>query len=225
MCADNYSLNQKEVSRRLIAWYKKHGRNFSFRRASDPYRVLVTEIMLRKTTAGQVERVHSVFFARFPDVNTLAKAKQKDVFKLVKPLGIHSRARDLIRIAKAVTRNHSGKIPDRFDELIKLPGVGEYIAGCVLTFSYNKPRPLLDSNVVRVLSRVCGVEEPWSARARARFQELYSQLAPPAQERMFHYAVIDLAARICKPHITLCASCPISALCAQSQTKFSLSTC
>ena len=197
----------------MIAWYKRHGRRFSFRETKDPYQVLVTEIMLRKTTARQVEGVFASFFERFPTVESLATADPRAVQEVIRPLGIRGRAVDLVRIARKIAMEHSGTVPADFDELTELPGVGEYVSGCVLTFCYGKPYPLIDSNVARVLSRLYGISKTSQRAAKKKLRELYSQLAPQGQEREFHYALLDLAAILCRPRIPFCASCPLNTAC------------
>jgi len=202
------------IGTELISWYKRHGRRFLFRKTNDPYKILVTEIMLRKTTARQVEKVYQLFFEQFPSVTSLEKAQVKKVRKIIKPLGIASRAEDLVRIAKTLKRKYAGKIPQTFDELTKLPSVGEYIAGCVLTFAYNQPRPLLDSNVMRVLSRLSGGSaDSICAPTKKKLQALYSELVPPGQEREFHYALLDISAKLCRPSAPACAICPLATMC------------
>jgi A/G-specific adenine glycosylase len=204
---------KETVAKRLIAWYRKHGRRFSFRQTRDPYRVLVAEMMLRKTTARQVEKVFGPFFERFPTVESLAAANPEAVREVIRPLGIRSRAMNLIQTARKIVEEHSGKIPADFSELTRLPGVGEYVAGCVLTFCYGRPHPLIDSNATRVLSRLCGIADPSQLDARRKLREVYSRLVPRGREREFHYALLDLAAALCRPQAPSCALCPLTAVC------------
>jgi len=197
----------------LLRWYRRHGRRLSFRGCSDPYHVLVSEIMLRKTTARQVDRVFAVFVERFPDVHSLASASVSEVESIIRPLGIKSRARALVEIAKIIAERYGGTVPDDYAELRALPSVGDYVAGCVVAFCYGRRVPLVDTNVERVLTRVLGLDGASRTDRVQRVREEYLHLAPRGAERCFHYALLDLAAALCRPRSPRCAECPIIEFC------------
>jgi len=204
-----------QIASRLLAWYARFGRKFSFRYLRDPYSILIAEILLRKTTARQVDKVFPEFIRRYPSFKALAEASVGDVEKLIRPLGLRGRAIQLLQIAKQVVDRFNGELPKNEEELKKLPGVGGYIAGCVLTFAYHIRKPLVDSNVKRVLSRLAGYSNvPMKSKELLRrLSEIYLLIAPKGAERDFHYALLDLAALICRPKEPRCEECPVAKLC------------
>jgi len=203
----------ESLARTLLEWYRENGRKFSFRRYCSPYHVLVSEIMLRKTTAKQVDKVFREFVERFPDLRSLASASASEVEAVIRPLGIRSRAKALVELARRVLEEHSGKIPDSYAELSKLPSVGEYVAGCVMLFCFGKRVPPVDTNVDRVLARVFGLDSlPQTARVSA-VKDIYLSIMPDGLEREFHYAILDLSAALCRPKSPKCKDCPIRICC------------
>src|SRR3989440_2254717 len=140
--------------RKLLAWWARAARDLPWRNTRDPYRVLVSEFMLQQTQVARVAEYYPRFIERFPDLETLARAKPRAVREQWDGLGYYARARNLHALAKDVTRRHDATLPDDPDELIKLPGIGPYTAGAVASFAYEKPVPAVDTNVRRVLSRV-----------------------------------------------------------------------
>src|SRR2546425_3278726 len=144
----------RSFRRRLLAWYKRAARDLPWRRTRDPYRVLVSEFMLQQTQVSRVAEYYPRFLERFPDLETLASAPPRAVREAWDGLGYYARASNLHALARVVSRDHDGTLPDKPDELIKLPGVGRYTAGAVATFAYEKPVPAVDTNVNRVLRRV-----------------------------------------------------------------------
>src|SRR5438270_7518118 len=141
-------------TRKLLAWWARAARDLPWRRTRDPYRVLVSEFMLQQTQVSRVAEYYPRFIERFPDLETLANAKPRAVREQWDGLGYYARASNLHALARVVSRDHDGTLPDKPNELIKLPGVGRYTAGAVATFAYEKPVPAVDTNVSRVLRRV-----------------------------------------------------------------------
>ena len=202
-------IDDKRIAARLLDWYAVNARDFPFRKTRDPYKILVCEILLRKTTAKQVASIYHRFFERYPEVSSLARAHAKDVAKLTTALGIRSRARQLVDIARAAAHRFDRRIPSSLETLMKFKGVGRYVASCVLTFGYGARLPMVDSNAERILSRV------YWADSRQRFDpwRYYDSLAPRGDERRFHYALMDLAHYVCRPKNPMCFVCPISKCC------------
>src|SRR4029077_1959007 len=139
---------------RLLAWYDRAARDLPWRRTRDPYRVLVSEVMLQQTQVTRVQEYYPRFLERFPDVESLAAAPARAVREAWDGLGYYARARNLHALAKQVTRRRDGRLPDTPEDLIELPGVGRYTAGAVSSFAYERPVPAVDTNVGRVLRRV-----------------------------------------------------------------------
>src|SRR2546429_7175721 len=146
--------------RKLLAWWARAARDLPWRRTRDPYRVLVSEFMLRQTQVSRVAEYYPRFIEQFPDLGALARARPRAVREAWDGLGYYARASNLHALAKAVTRRHDATLPSEPDELIKLPGIGPYTAGAVASFAYEKPVPAVDTNVARVIRRgVFGVRE------------------------------------------------------------------
>ncbi len=143
-----------KFTRKLLAWWARAARDLPWRRTRDPYRVLVSEFMLQQTQVSRVAEYYPRFLERFPDLETLARARPRAVREAWDGLGYYARASNLHALARVVSKDHDGKLPDAPEELVKLPGVGPYTAGAVATFAYEKPVPAVDTNVNRVLRRV-----------------------------------------------------------------------
>src|SRR5437870_5375412 len=141
-------------TRKLLAWWSRAARDLPWRRTRDPYRVLVSEFMLQQTQVSRVAEYYPRFLERFPDLESLARARPRAVREAWDGLGYYARASNLHALARVVSKDHGGALPDHPVELIKLPGVGRYTAGAVATFAYEKPVPAVDTNVARVLRRV-----------------------------------------------------------------------
>ena len=173
----------------LIRWYEAHARDLPWRRTNDPYRVWISEIMLQQTTVVAVIPYFERFLKRFPTVKDLAQAEESEVLKLWEGLGYYSRARNIHKAAGIVTDQFDGVFPSTVAELQQLPGIGRYTAGAVSSIAFNQPRPVLDGNVIRVLTRIFGIaENPREAKTNARLWLLAENLvgraknAKPAKE-------------------------------------------
>src|SRR5205809_1265752 len=141
-------------TRKLLAWWARAARDLPWRKTRDPYRVLVSEFMLQQTQVSRVAEYYPRFLERFPDLETLARARPRAVREAWDGLGYYARASNLHALARVVSRDHDGTLPDEPEELIKLPGVGRYTAGAVACFAYERPVPAVDTNVARVIARV-----------------------------------------------------------------------
>src|SRR3989441_8941976 len=148
--------NAQGFTRRLLAWYAAAARDLPWRRTRDPYRVLVSEVMLQQTQVSRVAQYYPRFLERFPDLQTLARARPRAVREAWDGLGYYARVRNLHQLARQVVRGEEAKLPSDPAELVKLPGVGRYTAGAVATFAYEKPVPAVDTNVRRGVQRAFG---------------------------------------------------------------------
>src|SRR5215472_11472385 len=140
--------------RRVLFWFAKHKRDLPWRRAKDPYRIWVSEIMLQQTRVAAVIPYYERFIAAFPDIRALARAPIDRVLANWAGLGYYSRARNLHRAAKEIVARHAGNIPREYEEVLRLPGIGRYTAAAVTSIAYGEPRSVLDGNVARVLVRI-----------------------------------------------------------------------
>lgn len=202
------------VRQALLKWYAHAGRDLPWRRDRDPYRVLVSELMLVQTTVAAVVPYFERFLARFPTVEILAKADEADVLKMWEGLGYYRRARQLHSAAQVVIGRHGGVFPDDPEAIRALPGVGRYIAGAVLSFAFDRPAPILEANTQRVLARWLAWRGDVKAPAtQARLWEAAERLVPDEQAGAFNQAFMELGALICTPRTPMCLVCPVAADC------------
>ena len=190
---------------RLVEWHQLHQAGWPFRRTTDPYRILVSEIMLRQTTSRQVTSVYNEFFAKYPGVEQLARANLGQLRKLLQPLGLRKRAETLVLLAGVIVRKHGGRVPGDIESLMNLPGVGRYTASCVLSFGFGIPTPMVDVNVARVLQRLHGVSVGQDSSV---LQEIYRKILDQNSVSV-HYALIDLAHKTCTLKSPQCPKCPL----------------
>lgn len=198
----------------LLDWFRVHQRDLPWRRARDPYATWVSEMMLQQTQVTTVIPYYERWMARFPTLGALAAASEDDVLHAWQGLGYYSRARSLLRGAREVVERHGGRVPDSVPELLSLPGIGPYTAGAIASIAYNVPAPIVDGNVIRVLTRLYALRgDPKQAPLRNRIWELAGRLLPEGHAGDFNQALMELGARICTPAHPRCAECPVSGAC------------
>lgn len=198
----------------LLDWYSENKRELPWRRTSEPYAVLVSEIMLQQTRVDTVIGYYLDFMRQFPDVYALAKASETEVLNAWKGLGYYSRARNLQRTAKIVAEARGGVFPDTLEGWRELPGVGAYIAGAVMSIALGKPCPAVDGNVLRVISRIDGLRgDIATPAARKDVEARVQRLMPQDRTSDFTQALMELGALICKPTSPECDRCPVADKC------------
>ena len=200
--------------RRLLRWFRRHGRDLPWRRTRDPWAVLVSEFMLQQTQVSRVTEYYARFLSRYPTVHHLARAEPAAVRESWHGLGYYRRAVNLHQLAKTVVGKHAGIIPDDTAALMQLPGVGRYTAGAVASFAFEQREPAVDTNVARVIRRVFhpraegskGEKQVWATGAR---------LVPRAGNAAwtFNQAIMELGALICTARVARCEVCPVRAGC------------
>lgn len=205
------------LSGKLIAWFNKNGRSFIWRDRSEPFVVLIAEILLKKTSANVVNRFLPRFLDRYGDVHALHNATLKELEEVIAPLGLSvQRGKQLKSLARALVQSYGGAIPSERDKLLQLPGIGEYIAGAVLSFAYKKPEAIVDTNVARIIIRFYGIEPSrYEARRSPEVWEQASRLVNQDSEcgHRINWALLDLGALICKPRRPKCDECPLKCDC------------
>jgi A/G-specific adenine glycosylase len=205
----------ERFQRRLLAWYGRHGRDLPWRRTRHPYRVLVSEIMLQQTQVDRVVPKYHEFLRRFPTMRHLAAAPVAAVRRLWYPLGYNIRPVRLHAIARETVARYGGRLPDREETLRRLPGVGRYTAGAILSFAYGRDAAVLDTNVRRVLGRVfLGRRRLARVRGEKTFWDLAASLVPHGRGYDFNQALMDFGATWCTPRKPRCAPCPMRSFCA-----------
>ena len=201
---------------RLLRWFDRHGRkSLPWQRDRDPYRIWVAEIMLQQTRVATVIPYYRKFMARFPDIATLASCDMDALLHCWSGLGYYARARNLRTAAQQIVARHGGQFPDRFDEVLALPGIGRSTAGAVLAFAFGQRQPILDGNVKRVLARCYAIAGyPGTGKVAARLWKLAEQLTPGARVGDYNQALMDLGATVCLRAKPLCPCCPLAGQCA-----------
>jgi A/G-specific adenine glycosylase len=208
------------VRRQLKAWYRKNRRDLPWRRTADPYLIWVSEVMLQQTQVDTVIPYYQRFMCRFPTLGSLAEAELQDVLKLWEGLGYYARARNLHRAAKAVVEKYSGAVPKQWAEFKALPGVGDYIASAVLSIAFQKPLPVVDGNVKRVLSRLFEIDAPVNSSSSFRlFKSMAGRLLDSKDPGTFNQALMELGALVCKPKNPDCEACPLAGRCRALQAQ------
>jgi A/G-specific adenine glycosylase len=209
-----------DFSNLLIRWYLQNKRDLPWRSTTNPYPIWLSEIILQQTRVAQGTPYFFSFRENFPTVFDLANAPEEQVLKLWQGLGYYSRARNLHQTAKIIAFEKEGVFPNKYTELLKLKGVGEYTAAAIASFSFNEAVPVVDGNVYRVLARVFDIEtDISSAKAKKEFQELAFELLPKDQPALFNQAIMEFGALQCTPQSPNCEQCTMNSLCLALQKK------
>jgi A/G-specific adenine glycosylase len=211
--SSSININCNALSEKLLKWWAKNQRKFPWRKTQDPYKILISEVLLHRTKAEQVVPIYSEFIAKYPTITDLSIASLDNIKKLLYPLGLHWRTELLYQMSVLVAKEYEGKIPSTKRELESLPGVSGYIASAVRCFAFGYPESLLDTNIVRILGRIFGIKTTDESRRSKRFQELSEAILDKENSREFNFALIDLGALICRPREPLCISCPLNQIC------------
>lgn len=196
----------------LLKWHAAKRRSFSWRDKPSPYRILVAEVFLQRTPASRVERYFENFIAKFPDPETLAAADSGKLQVEFSQLGLKKRLEWLVRTARVICERFEGKVPDNFDDLINLPGVGTYTAAAVLSFGFGEDVPMVDVNVVRVMRRHFAVSGPKKSGTYEKTRTMVKDMTRPGMSKATNEALLDFGALVCR-HRPLCTSCPVAETC------------
>ncbi|MAL18831.1 MAG: A/G-specific adenine glycosylase [Balneola sp.] len=198
----------------MLNWYEDHKRQMPWRGEADPYKIWVSEIMLQQTRVEQATPYFKNFISLFPTVFDLAEAEQQKVLKAWEGLGYYSRARNLHSAAKTVVEEYNGKLPETYDEIIKLKGIGPYTAAAVTSIAFNKPNAVVDGNVIRVLTRYFGIEDDVrSSKTKNRVQDFADELIDKENPASFNQGMMELGSIVCKPSNPDCMECPVQSGC------------
>lgn len=198
----------------LRLWGQQNYRLFPWRQSNNPYHILIAEVLLHRTQAPQVVPVYWRFIEQYPDINSVALASNADLYNALYSLGLRWRIDLIHQMSDEIIRRFNGKIPYEKADLLSLPGVSEYIAGAVRCFAWNLPESLIDTNTVRVIGRIFGLEIKDSSRRNRQFRDLISVLVDPVEPAAYNYALLDLAERVCmKRRQPGCSICPIQKFC------------
>jgi A/G-specific adenine glycosylase len=212
------AFNQKKTlfQDQLIAWFKVHGRDLPWRHTHDPYQILVSELMLQQTQVDRVAKdYYFQFLDRFPTFESIANATEEEVVESWGGLGYYNRARNLHKLAQEIMTKHNGQFPQTKDEILQLPGIGEYTTGAVMTFALQIRAPIVDTNVDRVFSRVfLNTDKKMTDNQKTKILWLLAEeLLPEVDFWEFNQGIMDLGALICISDKPLCAKCPMELIC------------
>ncbi|MFZ5863395.1 MAG: A/G-specific adenine glycosylase [Nitrospirota bacterium] len=208
----------RAFQRRLLAWYRRHGRDLPWRNTSDPYEILVSEIMLQQTQVERVIPKYHEFLGKYPTLEELAAAPVDDVTETWYPLGYNIRPVRLHGIAREAVARYGGAIPSSEDELLSMKGIGRYTAGAVRSFAFGQDAPILDTNVARVLSRVfLPKADPKRGADKTKLWHLSEALIPAGKGYDFNQALMDFGATVCTARKPLCPTCTMRPICKSYQ--------
>lgn len=197
-----------------LKWYDENRRDLPWRNTSDPYRIWLSEIILQQTRVQQGLPYYQRFIAAFPDVFRLAAAPPDKVLRLWEGLGYYTRARNLHACARLVVQNHQGVFPSRYEDLLRLPGIGPYTAAAIASMAFGQAVAAVDGNVYRVLARFFGLEQPINSPSGKRvFQKLAHELLDRQRPGAYNQAVMELGALVCTPKNPACHTCPVRSGC------------
>ena len=206
---------RQKFRRRLLAWYRRNGRDLPWRRTSDPYHILVSEVMLQQTQVDRVLPKYHEWLDRYPTLEALAAAPEHDVTQTWRPLGYNIRPRRLHAIARESVANYGGALPSDEQTLRSFKGIGAYTAGAVMSFAFGKRAAILDTNVARVLFRVfIGRGNPKAHAMRRHLWEVSRAVLPQRNVFDFNQALMDFGATMCTARKPGCLLCPMRNGCA-----------
>lgn len=198
----------------LQRWFLENARSLPWRETKDPYKIWLSEVILQQTRIEQGTDYYLRFIECFPTIATLASATEDQVLLLWQGLGYYSRARNLHKAAKIVTKEYGGIFPQTFEQIRKLPGVGDYTAGAIASFAFNLPYPAVDGNVFRFLSRLLNVEIPIdSSQGKKFFSAVATTFAERGRPKVINQALIEMGAIVCTARNPLCHECPVAKSC------------
>jgi len=212
----NYTMDPKDeqLVKKTLRWFAKNGRKFNWRGETDPYKILIAELMLQKTNADVVKRVHPTFIKKYPNPSKLKAATLNEVIDILRPLGLHNRrSRNIKKIATELVQTFGGAVPENLEKLITLPGIGRYTANAVLCFAYEEDVPIVDANIARVIGRFYSLDFNEDLERADNIWRKVEDILPKGKCKEFNWALLDLGGTVCKPRNPNCTDCPIQEMC------------
>lgn len=207
-------MRKVDFSEKIIEWYAAHHRNLPWRNTPDPYKIWLSEIILQQTRVVQGLPYYRKFIHAYPNIKSLARAREQDVLRLWQGLGYYSRARNLHRCAREVVKRYGGRFPRSFEELETLPGIGVYTAAAIASFAFHQRVAVVDGNVYRVLSRIFGIDKDIaSPEGKKQFSVLANELISTDSPGLHNQAIMEFGALHCLPKNPKCDECPFIKTC------------
>jgi A/G-specific adenine glycosylase len=206
--------DRRRFRQRLLAWYRRHGRDLPWRKTADPYHILVSEIMLQQTQVDRVLPKYEEWLHKYPSLDALAAAPEADVTASWYPLGYNVRPKRLQTIAREAVARYGGRLPADEETLLSFKGIGAYTAGAIRSFAFRERAAILDTNVARVLFRVfIGRGDPKSHAMKRHLWSISEALVPAKQVFDFNQALMDFGAMVCVARNPRCLVCPMAKDC------------
>ncbi len=204
---------KRKITSTLLRWYRRHGRELPWRNEKNPYRVLVSEVMLQQTRVARVLVKYLEFLRKFPTFTKLAQARTSEVIRTWRGMGYNSRALRVQALSRIIVSDFGGKLPHDVESLLQLPGIGRYTAHAIACFAFGKTVAVVDTNIVRVLGRLYPVRKEMSPPQQAEVWTLAEQHLPRTSAHNWNQALMDLGATICTAARPQCEICPLKSLC------------
>lgn len=205
----------KKMRKPVIEWYQKNRRELPWRKQKNPYHIWLSEIMLQQTRIEAVKQYYERFLAELPDIQSLEQVEEEKLLKLWEGLGYYNRARNLKKAAQVIQKEYNGQMPRHYEELVKLPGIGEYTAGAIASIAFDEQVPAVDGNVLRVVSRIIGSrKDVLDSKTKKEFTKKLEEIMPENQAGDFNEGLMELGELICIPNgEPLCEKCPLKEIC------------
>ena len=207
-------MKSEYFSNKIVEWYEEHHRDLPWRNTRDAYKIWLSEIILQQTRVAQGLPYYEKFILHYPDINSLAGAKEREVLRLWQGLGYYTRARNLLKCAREVVRNFKGKFPKTYADLKALPGIGDYTAAAIASFAFGEHVAVVDGNVYRVLGRIFGVDQNIASPDGKKFYfQLANELISKGAPGVHNQAVMEFGALHCLPQNPKCTECIFNRTC------------
>jgi len=203
-----------KLQENILAWFQDNARDLPWRQTYSPYHVWISEIMLQQTQMDRVVVYFNKWMERFPDIDSITGGSEEEVLKLWEGLGYYTRARNIIRTANILMAQYNGELPSDYDLLLKLPGVGKYTAGAIMSIAFNNVYAIVDANIERVFARLYNLNKPVKDKTTHAFiWQKANELIPKGKAREFNQSLMELGALVCIPRNPRCKVCPVNTLC------------
>ncbi len=201
------------IAEKIIGWYRENGRDFPWRKTDEPFEILIAELMLQKTSASQVLPIYEELLERWSSPERLSKADTEEIAEIIYPLGLQNvRSKRFKALADWLVEDFDGEVPSDKEDLISLPGVGDYISDAVLCMAFGKRRAMVDANAGRLLGRYFEGQKEYSS-VDGWIREKFEELLPEDGFMEFNLGVLDIGALVCRQTHPLCEECPVEEGC------------
>ncbi|MFA6024767.1 MAG: A/G-specific adenine glycosylase [Candidatus Gracilibacteria bacterium] len=209
----NFSTEERaEISKGLLRWFATHQRPLPWRKHYAPYEVWISEIMLQQTQVATMLPYFNRWMKALPSIKAVAQAREEDLIKLWEGLGYYSRVKNIHKAARILVEKNEGRFFEKYEDIVKLPGIGPYTAAAICSIAFEQDFPVVDGNVVRVLSRLGDFREDVRYFKKAFWEEA-GRFLPKGQARAFNQALMEFGALQCTPKSPACSKCPLQSLC------------